>query len=164
MILKPIPLTAANFSPYGDVLEAKAAREIRKINYGHTLCHHDLAKLDLTAEGGTPTVSIFRTEPLPRPIHIRVMERHLHGSQTFFPLHGRPYLVVVAAPGEFKTSNLKAFLASSDQGVNYRRGTWHHYNLALEKTSDFLVLDRTAPKEDCVEITVPASEQITIDY
>jgi len=69
----------------------------------------------------------------------------------------------VAALGEFKTSNLKAFLASSDQGVNYRRGTRPHYKLALEKTSDFLVLDRTAPKEDCEEINLPALAEITIN-
>ncbi len=162
MNLKPFPLTPANFSPYGEVLETRSAKEVRKINHGHTLRHHDLAKLDLTSEGGVPTVSIFRTNPLPRPIELKLMERHLHGSQTFFPLQGRPYLVVVAAPGEFKVSNLKAFLASPDQGVNYRRGTWHHYNLALEKTSDFLVLDRVASKEDCEEIPIPGL--VTIDF
>jgi ureidoglycolate lyase len=46
--------------------------------------------------------------------------------------------------------------------VNYRRGTWHHYNLALEKTSDFLVLDRVASKEDCEEIPIPGL--VTIDF
>lgn len=162
MNLKPVPLTAANFAPYGDVLETKAAREVRRINHGHTQRYHDLAKLDLHSGGGVATVSIFRTEPLPRPIELKLMERHLHGSQTFFPLQGRPYLVVVAAPGDFRLANLKAFLASPDQGVNYRAGTWHHYNLALEKTSDFLVLDRVAPQEDCEEVTIP--ERVTIDY
>jgi ureidoglycolate hydrolase len=44
--------------------------------------------------------------------------------------------------------------------VNYRAGTWHHGNLALEKTSDFLVLGRVAPPEECEEIPVPGSVKI----
>ena len=53
-------------------------------------------------------------------------------SQAFIPLSGRPYLVVVAGQGEFEAKNLRAFLAGPQQGVNYHKGCWHHYSLALE--------------------------------
>jgi len=151
-LLKPAPLTADAFASYGDVIGCGAAAERRQINDGHTERFHNLAALDLAQDGGVPLVSIFRTRPMELPIRIRVMERHPLSSQAFYPLSGRPYLVVVAGRGDFDAENLKAFIAAGDQGVNYRRGIWHHFNLSLGETSDFLVIDRGGPEKNCDEV------------
>jgi ureidoglycolate lyase len=162
-LLTPEPLTAAAFALYGDVLECATARELRNINYGNTQRFHDLARLDLTADSGTPLVSIFRSRPLPRPIAVKVMERHPMSSQAFYPLSDHPYMVVVAEPGGFDAKKLRAFLAGPRQGVNYRKGTWHHYSLALDRVCDFLVVDRGGPEKNCDEV-FPEGEEIVIDY
>ncbi len=162
-ILKPEPLTAAAFAPYGDVLECGTAKELRNINYGNTERFHDLARLDLGAQNGQPLVSIFRSKPLPRPIAVKVMERHPLSSQAFYPLDNRPYMVVVAEAGEFNSSRLRAFLAGPKQGVNYAKGTWHHYSLALDAVSAFMVIDRGGPEKNCDEVFLE-SENISIEY
>lgn len=163
MILKPAPLTAEAFAPFGDVIEAGSAREQRDINYGYTRRFHDLARLDVTGAGGTPLVSLFRSTPLARPIAVKVMERHPLSSQAFYPLSGRRYMVVVADRGDFKVENLRAFVAEASQGVNYRAGVWHHFSLALDETSDFLVIDRGGSEKNCDEVFLDA-ENITIQY
>jgi ureidoglycolate lyase len=153
-LLTPAPLTAEAFAPYGDVIQCSAGAERRDINYGHTERFHNLAALDLTADSGVPLLSIFRTRPLDLPIPIKVMERHPLSSQAFYPLSNRPYLVVVAARGDFRAENLKAFIADGDQGVNYHRGVWHHFSLSLDETSDFLVIDRGGPEKNCDEVFI----------
>lgn len=163
IVLKPAPLTAKAFAPYGDVIEEAAARELRHINYGYTERFHDIARLDLTASGGLPLLSLFRSTPLPRPVAVKVMERHPLSSQAFMPLGGRPYLVVVAARGDFSVENLRAFVAAPHQGVNYHAGIWHHFSLALDAPSDFLVIDRGGPEKNCDEVFLEA-DNITIDY
>lgn len=160
-LLKPEPLTAAAFAPYGDVIECASAQEKRDINYGNTERFHDLARLDLTANGGKAIVSIFRSTPVPRPIGIKIMERHPLSSQAFYPLGNHPYMVAVAPKGEFYPDKIKAFIAGPHQGVNYHAGTWHHYSLALDKISDFLVIDRDGPGDNCDEVAVEAT---SIDY
>jgi ureidoglycolate lyase len=162
MILKPVKLTAKAFAPYGDVIECSTRAQKRDINYGHTTRFHDLAKLDLSANKGRPLLSIFRSTPLKCPIAIKVMERHPLSSQAFYPLSGWPYLVVVAKRGAFDVRNLKAFIASPVQGVNYHKGTWHHYSLALEDVSEFLVVDRGGPGKNCDEVFL--KEEIHVDY
>jgi ureidoglycolate lyase len=152
MKLKPVALTAAAFAPYGDVIEAGDHAEQRVINYGNTVRFHDLAQLDLGAEQGKPLLSLFRSTPLARPVAIKVMERHPLSSQAFYPLGPHPYLVVVAEKGDFDPGKLKAFLAGPGQGVNYHKGVWHHYSLALEDVSDFLVIDRGGPEKNCDEV------------
>ena len=154
------PLTAAAFAPYGDVIEVANARQVREINYGNTRRFHHLAEIEVGE--GTPLVSIFRSTPLSRPISLKVMEVHPLGSQAFVPLSGRPYLVVVAGPGEFCADNLRVFLAGPQQGVNYHKGCWHHYSLALDEESDFLVIDRDGPGNNCLEVFL--DEEIVIDY
>lgn len=154
MLLQPQPLTAKAFAPYGDVIQSSAAAERRDINYGHTERFHNLAALDLAQDAGVPLVSIFRTRPMELPIRIKVMERHPLSSQAFYPLSGRPYLVVVAGRGDFRTENLEAFIAAGDQGVNYHRGVWHHFSLSLGETSDFLVIDRGGPERNCDEVYI----------
>ncbi|MCW5868029.1 MAG: ureidoglycolate lyase [Candidatus Eremiobacteraeota bacterium] len=158
--LKPEPLTREAFAPYGEVIEAANAREVRTINYGNTRRFHHLAGVEVGE--GKALLSIFRSTPLPRPIPIKVMEMHPLGSQAFVPLSNRPYLVVVAGQGEFQVENLRVFLAGPQQGVNYHQGCWHHYSLALDEVSDFLVIDRDGPGENCLEVFL--DEEIVIDY
>ena len=148
----PVELNKTRFAPFGDVIEVGAESEVREINEGNTQRYHDLAQLTLNAEGGQGAINIFRSTPLPNPLHLKFMERHPLSSQAFMPLSGRPYLVVVAPPGDLDESAIQVFKASGSQGVNYHPGTWHHYCLALDGVSDFLVVDRVAEDENCDEV------------
>lgn len=160
--LFPQPLNAETFAPYGDVIEATDAAKHFPINHGYTTRYHDLAALDITANGGKAGVSIFRSTPLAMPVAVKLMEYHPQSSQAFYPLSGRPYLVVVAPKGEFDVNKVVAFLAAPNQGVNYHAGTWHHFCLALEAESDFLVIDRICGDDNCVEVTLDPEDIITI--
>jgi ureidoglycolate lyase len=151
-LLKPVILTAEAFAPFGDVIEARGAP--LAINHGATQRFHDLAGLDCAAEGGRAVVSIFRSTPPAFPFAVKVMERHPLSSQAFMPLTGQAFLVVVARSGDFDRREVRAFRAAPGQGVNFARGTWHHFNLALDAESDFLVIDREGSGANCDEVTL----------
>ncbi|MEJ2442729.1 MAG: ureidoglycolate lyase [Exilibacterium sp.] len=159
----PAPLTRAAFARFGDVIEAGEQARHFTINQGYTERYHDLARVDVDAGDGRALVNIFRSTPLPKPLRLTVMERHPLSSQAFFPLSQRPYLVAVAPAGEFSAAAIEVFLAAPSQGVNYHRGTWHHFCLALEQTSDFLVLDRGGEGDNCDQVLLEASQIITVD-
>lgn len=161
MQLTPQPLSAAAFAPFGDVIATDASAEQRSINAGRTTRFHDLARLTLDAEGGRACLSIFRTQPLPTPLRLTMLERHPLSSQAFFPLSGRDWLVVVAPAGDLRDDAIRAFRARGDQGVNFHPGTWHHFSLALGTESDFLVVDRTGGAADCDEIALAEPLEIT---
>ena len=59
-------LNAAAFAPFGDVIETAGAKTL-EINDGHCTRFHDLAKIDVTDDGGRPLVNIFRTRLWPMP-------------------------------------------------------------------------------------------------
>ena len=160
--ITPIPLTHADFKPFGDVIETGNVKA-RSINEGNTTRYHDLADLDLSAEGGKPGLNIFRSNPQPQPMILKVMERHPLSSQAFYPLSTFPYLVVVAPTGELDPSAIVAFLARPNQGVNYHKGVWHHYSLALVGISDFLVVDRISDDENCDEVRLTGEDRIEIE-
>lgn len=156
--LKPTPLTAEAFAPFGEVIEVRG--DPRTINDGHTLRYHDLAALDLLADSGRSIVSIFRSTPPTYPLTIRSMENHPLSSQAFVPLSGRPFLVVVAPRGPFNANQIVAFAASPQQGVNIAKGVWHHFNLALYEPSDFLVIDREGPGANLEEVTLTVAVEV----
>lgn len=147
--LTPKPLTKQNFSVYGDVIEVDEEAHNFAINNGYTQRYHDLASVDVNDNQGHAIISIFRSKPLNQPITIEMMERHPHGSQAFIPMGENPYLIVVAPKGEFNESKIEVFIANSNQGVNYHKGTWHHFCLALGSESDFLVVDRGGNGDNC---------------
>jgi ureidoglycolate lyase len=144
------PLTRQAFEPFGDVIELEGARHF-PINEGTTERFHDLARIDVGDEGGRALVSLFRGEPRTSPVEIRMMERHPLGSQAFIPLTETPYLVVVAPAGPLDPARLRAFITQGWQGVNYAKGVWHHPLLALERVSDFIVIDRGGEGANCEE-------------
>lgn len=158
----PQELTAENFSAYGDVISVSESAEHFAINDGHTMRYHDLAEVDVTEQQGKTLLNIFRSTPLAFPLPIEMMERHPLGSQAFIPMSNQPYVVVVAPSGELEPSKIEVFLASSKQGVNYHKGTWHHFCLALNEVSDFLVVDRGGKGDNCDVEKLDGSLVITL--
>jgi ureidoglycolate lyase len=166
--LTPQPLTKEAFAPFGDVVEVFGNSSDSKnpimINGGNTERYDSLVKVELEAAGsseqGVPdthaVINIFRA--LPRPVSkdlamdIEMVERHPFGSQSFHPLSGEEYLVLVADAVEEPTAeNLHLFIARADQGINYHKNTWHHPVLGLNKVCDFLVVDRKGGGNNCEE-------------
>ena len=147
--LRPVPLTRGLFTPYGDVIESEDNPHYT-INDGYAERHHDLARVDVAEAGGRPLINIFRATPWPLPLRVAMVERHPLSSQAFIPLAPARFLLVVAAPGDAPDPTaLRAFVTDGSQGINYARGTWHHPVLALDHVTDFLVVDRGGPGENC---------------
>jgi len=150
-ILTPRPLTAEAFAPFGEVIEV-ADQTAVMINDGNTERYDSLAKVECAGEGDVAVINIFRAQPRELPMRIRMMEKHPLGSQSFHPLSGEPYLVLVANPVEHpEPKDLQLFLAQANQGINYRANTWHHPILGLNKVCDFLVVDRKGEDHNCDE-------------
>jgi ureidoglycolate lyase len=146
-------LTREAFAPFGDVIELDGARHF-PINGGTTERYHDLAQVDVIGQGGRPLINLFRAQPRALPVEINMMERHPLGSQAFLPLSDVSYLIVVAPAGEFDPVRMRAFWTDGWQGVNYAKGVWHHPLLALERVSDFVVVDRGGEQPNCDEIAL----------
>lgn len=158
--LSPEPLTAEAFAPFGSVIEASDSAVKLEINQGHAIRYDCLALLDVADGGGVGAISLFRARPLADPV-LRSFERHPLGSQSFVPLGGHPYLVAVAPAGEFDASFIRLFRAEAHQGVHYGKGVWHHFLLVLED-SDFLVVDRSGPGDNCDEVKLAPEDVIRV--
>jgi ureidoglycolate lyase len=145
------PLNKAAFAPFGDVIETDGSEHFM-INNGSTMRFHRLAEVETALPDDRAIISIFRAEALPLPLTVRMLERHPLGSQAFVPLLGKPFLIVVAPPGEAPLSaQVRAFVSNGRQGINYHRGVWHHPGLAIEQRDDFLVVDRSGTGHNCDE-------------
>jgi len=154
MNLKIEPLTRAAFAPFGDVIDCDGENHYT-INQGFAERYHDLARVDVVADGGRPLINLFRAKPRSLPLRIAMMERHPLSSQAFMPLMPRAFLVIVAKSGAAPSAqDLRCFRTHGLQGVNYAAGTWHHPLIALESEQDFLVVDRGGPGKNCDEVDI----------
>ena len=160
LVLKP--LTAAGFAEFGDLIDGDTPCERYPINEGLTQRHNALARVDCAAEGGTPALSLFRAQAVTSGFVLRSMERHPLGSQAFINTSGHPYAIVVAPPGPLDESAIQGFLGSANQSISYHRGTWHHYLLALEAASDFVVVDRLGPGNNCDETALQSTLRLVL--
>lgn len=150
------PLDRESFAPFGDVIET-ADDKAFAINAGTTVRHEDLAAIDVTENGGRPVISIFESRPFGFPIEIAELERHPLSSQAFVPLDPHPFAVVVAPAGEgVDAKDIRAFLTDGVQGVNFRRGVWHH-PVIVTVPMRFLVIDRGTAEPNCDLVAVSAN-------
>ena len=152
------------FKDFGDVIETEN-RWLKYINNGMAKRFHDLSEIDVLEDEGRPLINIFRSKCSNYPIRIKMMERHPLSSQAFIPLSPIPFLIVVAAESKsISADNLRVFLTNGQQGVNYKRGTWHHPLIALQKESDFLVVDRGGKGKNCEEFWFDDESKIVVNY
>lgn len=147
--LRARPLTATAFAEFGDVIDS-AGHTPLLINDGMTERYHALARVDTGGSEGHALVNLFHAQPYTLPMRLTHMERHPLGSQAFMPLDAQPFVVVVAPIGEHvQPEDLRAFITDGRQGVNYRRGVWHHSLIALHTPARFIVIDRGGPGDNC---------------
>jgi ureidoglycolate lyase len=148
IMLVPAPLTGERFAPYGDVIEALPGTS-SDMNDARFARFDNLCKVDLA--GGDTAISLARCRtPTALPLRVGAVERHPLGSQAFVPLAPCRMVIVVAPPGEsVAVSDLRAFVTSGRQGINYHRGTWHMPLIAFDAGREFLVVDRGGDEANC---------------
>jgi ureidoglycolate lyase len=155
LTLSATALTAETFAPFGQVIE-RSDHGSYAINDGSSQRFSDLAQLEADPNGRL-ALSIFQAQAQTAPFLLRKLERHPLGSQAFVPLHGQPFLIVVAMarpdPDSPNMAALRGFLSNGQQGINFKRGTWHHPLIALQD-GDFLVADRLGPGHNCEEVDI----------
>ena len=145
------PLTAEAFAPFGEVIQRQGVTP-ESINYGQTQKYADLAWIDTTERDGETTVHLYRSQAVMLPFLVERMERHPLGSQAFIPLHHRPFPVVVApASDRLDPGSIRCFITDGTQGVQLNKGVWHHHQLSLGETSDYVVIERDGPGENTIE-------------
>lgn len=151
------PLTAEAFAPFGCVIDLDNPRspghEPLEINEGHALKFPDLLPFDCAHAGGRVAAHFYRSKARQLPLEISCLECHPLGSQAFWPQKNLAYAVIVARAGPKPApDSIRAFYARGRQAIQYHRGTWHHYLISLDSDSEFLVLDREGPGENCEEV------------
>jgi ureidoglycolate lyase len=155
MLLIPKPLTAEAFAPYGEVVSTDAAKKEFSMNYGLATRYFDLAEIDADEKGGKTCISLVNSNAIKFPFSVEKMEYHPFGSQLFYPLCNRPFLILVSTPAEtLDTDKLELFISNGKQGVNYHKKVWHHYLMPLDDNSGFMVVDRNGNDDNCVETQI----------
>ena len=135
------PLTKERFATYGQVSE-KEGSESFLINNGNCRRHHALATAEIAGPDCGVGISIFAGQPYELPLQLSLVERHPLGSQAFYPLGDKPWLVIVCDDEDGSPVSPQVFLASADQGISLNRGVWHGVLTPLHEACDFLVVDR----------------------
>ena len=156
------PLTSAGFSPFGDVVEFEG-HESYPINAGMADRYHALASVELGGDEARATISLVESRKYDMPRQVDHLEHHPLGSQAFLPLDASPFIVVVAeAAREPDIGKLKAFVTNGRQGINYRRGTWHHVLLTPYAAMRFICVDRSGTGNNCIDFHIPESDQLIL--
>jgi ureidoglycolate lyase len=151
LTIKPQPLTREAFAPFGDVIQIEGSNQF-EINSGYTTRVHDLIDIQLGGESARAQFSFFLGRP--RPLEIKMLEKHPLGSQAFYPIEDKRWLVVVASAPE--PESVCAFWASGRQGVNYHQNVWHHPLLVIEP-QQFVIIDRGGDGHNCDEVELVTS-------
>ncbi len=113
------PITAADFAPFGDLIEP--------MEDGVAFGAHD-AQLELAQ--GTPRFYVMKL-PQRRPGFSHIT-RHTRVTQCLASVGGKPWWIAVAPPlrvddasAEPALQDIRAFLVPGDVAVKLHRGTWH---------------------------------------
>ena len=161
-------LIAQDFALYGDILSTKDS-EMKIINNGFAQKHFNLCAVDSTYEDGLSAIHIYIAKKRVFPLSINMLEKHPFFSQAFIPRSTTPFLAVVAlGEDEPDLNTLKAFITDGNQGVNYKRGTWHFPLISLEENEQLIVIDRmnssnTKNKiEECIEYSLDDKVEINL--
>jgi ureidoglycolate lyase len=149
-ILKPVPATAENLAGYGWIMGEPAGIERDKIDfYGKEVRVTHPAAFHSNNDTCLNLVS-FK----PRPLRVRWMEYHTKHTQTFIPLAGKPFYMVLGKPtqrrpdGSFDATALPTpnlddvtcFHFDGSAGIVMHVGTWHEVPFPIAGDTHFVCI------------------------
>ena len=133
MRLQARPLTASEFAPFGEVL---AGPDLPGRLYFD-------ASLGNQRREARPSLSIAHAASAMRlPLEVAQLERHEFSSQSFVPIQGGRWLVIVcpsSSDGGPDVERALAFIAQPEQGVTYRSNVWHYPLTVLDDAACFAI-------------------------
>ena len=88
---------------------------------------------------GPTELSLARVQP--RAPRVRFLERHFRHTQSFLPLGGKPFVLVMAPPSPApELAALRAFRFDGSAGFALHLETWHEFPFALVPDTDVVVV------------------------
>ncbi|UZJ53020.1 hypothetical protein CBS101457_002340 [Exobasidium rhododendri] len=168
--LKITPLTLSSFAGYGEVISQTPEKSFKVVNQGTAQKYEHLSNLVSyypNSANAKSTIHVYRCKGVEETkLDVKVLERHQFTKQAFLPLSSsgqeagqNGYVVIVAKNGQDDLpdlTTLAVFRATSEQGVAYGAGVWHHPMIALgSQATDFAVVvyeSATEPMLNCDEV------------
>ena len=151
LVLTPVIATVENLAGYGWIMGYPTGVEHDKINfYGREVSVTNPA--DFRSEDSDTCLNLVSfTE---RPLEVRWMECHAKHTQTFIPLSGKPFYIVLPKPtqrrpdGSWDESkkpepnldDVKAFYFDGSAGIVLCIGTWHELPFPTAGNPNFIVI------------------------
>ena len=162
LIIKPKPITKANFKKFGDIITTADIKPI-EINNGYARRYDGIVNLNTKKDNGECTISIFSALKRSFPMKIDMMEKHPLGSQAFIPMKETIFLAFVAPEGNKPDlSKVESFIVPKGIGINYNLGIWH-FPLISTEDMNFLVVDRLGDGDNLVLHDLN-KENITLEF
>lgn len=150
MTFRDLPVEVAtplSILPYGNLIAAEGAGAPRTGSF-----YRDAVELwspgQFQSDGDT-CLSLARVHPRPR--EVIWMERHFKHTQTFLPLGGAPFIVILGEPTAGNAPNpeqVRAFRFAGNAGLMMRIGTWHEFPFAIDGSADIVVILRNETNRD----------------
>jgi ureidoglycolate lyase len=148
--LKPVPATAETLKGYGYLIGEPAGLKRDKIDfYGKVVRVSQPAKFR-----GNDDLCLNLVSFQPRDLTVKWMEFHTKHTQTFIPLSGKPFYMVLGKPtcrrpdgswdeGESTLPNpddVTAFYFDGSGGIVMEVGVWHEVPFPLDGETHFVCI------------------------
>ncbi len=123
LVLKPEPLAAESFEPYGWILQGGTGPgdfSRAKLDLWHFPFHSD----------AQPRLQVMRYHH--QPMVFSKLERHLAVTEARYPMNGGKAVLIVAAASDSadrptvpEIEQVRAFILDGTKGIMFKKGTWH---------------------------------------
>jgi ureidoglycolate lyase len=149
-VLKPVVATAESLEGFGYLIGEPAGLKRDKIDfYGKEVRVSQPAKFH-----GNDDLCLNLVTFQPRPLAVRWMEFHTKHTQTFIPLAGKPFYMVLGKPtcrrtdGSWDESastlpdpdDVRAFYFDGTGGIVMEVGVWHEVPFPIEGETHFVCI------------------------
>ena len=140
-MLNVVDATPESAAKYGPILGYDPDVEPVPIDfYGGAVKVHRVVDFVSDEQTELPLVTVQR-----RLNEVRWMERHFKHTQTFVPLSGAPFVVVMAPPTDSELHDLdkvEAIRCDGSAGFTMKIGTWHEFPYAINDNTNMIVMLR----------------------
>ncbi len=151
IVLPLIDATAESIAPFGELVTMpETAKRRDTAYYGNAV---QLWSAEGFRSDEQTILSLARISP--RTPSVTWMERHFKHTQTFIPLGGKPFVMVLAPPGDNGVPDVERVTAmrfDGSAGFMMHIGTWHEFPFAIVPDTDVVVVLRRETMNDLEQL------------